>query len=222
MGFAQEWIGRLSEARRQKLLDLEKRVAEEEQGGKVIFPPAALRYASLEYFLPEQTRAIVIGQDPYHGAGEACGLCFAVQAGVKAPPSLRNIEKELAAEYGSGLPGSDLSAWASQGVLLLNASLSVEMDKAGSHGDWGWQEATDALARLAMEASPGLAVMLWGNEARKKAQWAKAYEPKHCVLESAHPSPLSARRGFFGNGHFKKANEFLESRGLAPIVWHKQ
>jgi uracil-DNA glycosylase len=161
---------------------------------------------------------VIIGQDPYHGEGQAHGLSFSVPKGVKPPPSLRNIYKEIEAEYGVKMPSSgDLTGWAAQGVLLLNATLTVEAGNAGSHQKKGWEDFTDAIIRIVNEKCEHVVFMLWGSYAQKKG--AHIDRTKHLVLESVHPSPLSAHRGFLGNGHFKSANEYLAKHGRTPIDW---
>jgi uracil-DNA glycosylase len=159
-----------------------------------------------------------LGQDPYHGAGEAHGLSFSVPHGIKIPPSLANIYKELARDLGLNPPQHGcLQDWAGQGVLLLNSALTVEADKAGSHAKKGWEALTDALIHELAQRHQGLVFMLWGAHAQKKA--ARIDRTRHLVLESVHPSPLSAYRGFIGNGHFSAANDYLVSQGRSPIDW---
>lgn len=167
----------------------------------------------------EETRVVILGQDPYHGPRQANGLCFAVEKSVPLPPSLQNIFKEIEKEYGEPVKtkDGDLARWATQGVLLLNATLTVRAHSAGSHQNHGWEQFTDAAIRTLSEEKEGLVFMLWGNYARAKG--AHIDRIKHLVLESAHPSPFSAYSGFFGNGHFKKANEYLEAKGKKPIDW---
>jgi uracil-DNA glycosylase len=165
-----------------------------------------------------QVKAVILGQDPYHRPGQAMGLSFSVPAGVKLPPSLRNIYQELGADIGAVAPThGDLTAWTDRGVLLLNASLSVEEGKAGSHAKAGWHHFTDAVLAAVNARQEPVAFILWGNDARKKA--AMLDGKKHLVHQSEHPSSLSAYRGFFGSRPFSKANEFLASKGIAPIGW---
>ncbi|MDE2337579.1 MAG: uracil-DNA glycosylase, partial [Alphaproteobacteria bacterium] len=162
----------------------------------------------------------IIGQDPYHGEGQAHGLCFSVRKGVAIPPSLINIYKEIESEYGVKMPRhGDLTGWAEQGVLLLNATLTVQKALAGSHQRKGWEEFTDAIIRAVNEKREHVVFLLWGSYAQKKG--ALIDRKKHLVLEAPHPSPLSAHRGFLGCGHFKCANEYLAAHGLAPIDWQK-
>ncbi|HEX4887808.1 MAG TPA: uracil-DNA glycosylase [Luteibaculaceae bacterium] len=187
--------------------------------------PSALRapadeqlFRSLSFFGPSQTKVILIGQDPYHGLGQANGLAFAVNPGVSFPPSLRNIFKELKRSLNVDVPWSgDLHHWAQQGVLLLNTSLSVEIGKPASHSNWGWQVITDAILREALETSPSCVVMLWGSHAIQKEKWVD--QSRHLVLKSPHPSPLSAHRGFLGNNHFALANQWLVEKKMEPIRW---
>jgi len=161
---------------------------------------------------------VILGQDPYHGPGQANGLSFSVKPGVRMPPSLKNIFKEIASDIGTELPESgDLSRWAAQGVLLLNATLTVRAKQPGSHQRKGWEEFTDAVIAHINEEKAGVVFILWGAYAQKKG--AIIDEQKHLVLKAAHPSPYSADRGFFGCQHFSKANEWLSAQGLAPIDW---
>ena len=184
--------------------------------GAEVYPARPLR--ALETLTPQQVRVVVLGQDPYHGPGEAEGLAFSVADGVKIPPSLRNIRQELVADLGLALPVSgSLRAWAGQGVLLLNTSLTVERDQPASHAKLGWEALTDALIdRVAAQPHPKV-FLLWGAHAQSKQKLIDG--TKHLVLKSVHPSPLSAYRGFLGCGHFSRTNSFLEQRGLAPINW---
>lgn len=194
--------------------ELTRRAAE----GAAIFPPRSEIFHALRYCPPEKIRAVILGQDPYHGAGEAMGLSFSVPEGVRLPPSLRNIFKEIGRELGLPQPHSgDLTPWARQGVLLLNSVLTVEADRAGSHGKLGWQSVSDALIDRVNRDSQGCVFMLWGNWARTKAE--RIDPRRHLVLEAAHPSPLSASRGFFGCDHFAEATRWLRERDLPPIDW---
>lgn len=193
---------------------LEKEAA----AGQAIYPPRAHWFAALEALEPQDVRVVILGQDPYHGAGEAHGLCFSVLPGVPIPPSLANIFKEIARDLGHTPPAHGcLLDWARQGVLLLNTVLTVRADQAGSHARKGWEPLTDALISGLAREREGLVFMLWGAHARKKA--ALLDRERHLVLESPHPSPLSAYRGFIGNGHFSAANAWLQQHGLAPIDW---
>ncbi len=165
-----------------------------------------------------QVRVVILGQDPYHEVGQAHGLCFSVQPGVPFPPSLRNIFQEIQSETGAPIPMSgDLTRWARQGVFLLNTCLSVRAHQAFSHSGHGWETFTDAVIQILSREREGLVFLLWGAPAGRKAALIDA--SRHLVLRSAHPSPLSAYRGFFGNGHFTRCNQYLEERGSSPIVW---
>lgn len=184
-----------------------------------IYPPPKAIFRAFDLTPFDEVKVVILGQDPYHGPKQANGLCFAVEDGVPMPPSLQNIFKEIEAEYGQPLKNrsGDLTRWAKQGVLLLNATLTVRASTAGSHQNKGWEQFTDAAIKALSEQREGLVFILWGNYARAKG--AHIDRSKHCVLESPHPSPFSAYNGFFGNGHFKKANEYLESHGKEPIDW---
>lgn len=165
----------------------------------------------------EDVKVVILGQDPYHGPGQANGLCFSVNDGVPYPPSLMNIYKELESDVGGVPGGGDLEAWAKQGVLLLNATLTVQARKAGSHQGRGWEQFTDAAIRALSEERENLVFILWGRYAQKKG--AVIDRDKHLVLESVHPSPLSAHGGFFGSKPFSRANEYLEWNGVEPVQW---
>ncbi len=184
---------------------------------RTVYPPHADIFRAFSLTSFEDVRVVIVGQDPYHGPGEAHGLCFSVQDGVKNPPSLRNIFKEISSEYGSAPTHGNLKHWAEQGVLLLNTTLTVEKDCAGSHQGKGWETFTDAVLKKISDEKEHVVFLLWGNYARKKGV---LIDPtKHLILESAHPSPLSAPRGFFGNEHFKKVNEYLTAHNLPLIHW---
>ncbi len=190
----------------------------ERAAGKTIYPKGADIFNALNTTRLKKVKVVIIGQDPYHGEGQAHGLSFSVPKGVRLPPSLQNIYKEIEAEYGYRMPRTgDLTGWAEQGVLLLNATLTVEAGQAGSHQKRGWEVFTDAVIRVVNEQCRNVVFLLWGSYAQKKG--AIIDRSKHLVLESVHPSPLSAHRGFLGNGHFKKANDYLESHGRPPIDW---
>ena len=185
-----------------------------------IYPQMNNIYSALKYTPREKTRVVILGQDPYHGEGQAHGLCFSVQAGVKKPPSLKNIFKELYSEYKMPEPSTgELTGWAKQGVLLLNTTLTVREGMPASHKGKGWEILTDKIIELVNESDKPTVFMLWGSHARAKKDIIT--NPMHLVLESAHPSPLSAYQGFFGCGHFKAANDFLVSKGFAPVDWSK-
>lgn len=184
-----------------------------------VFPAEENVYRALALTSFDRVKAVILGQDPYHGRGQADGLAFSVPTGVKMPPSLRNIFKEVARDTGHPAENAatDLSRWARQGVLLLNTVLTVEEGKAASHADLGWQRITDGLIQALSQTRSGLVFMLWGGYARGKKH---LIDPeRHLILEAPHPSPLSAHRGFIGCGHFTAANRFLESTGKDPITW---
>lgn len=199
---------------------LEAFVAERQAAGATIYPAQVLR--ALELTALDQVRVVVLGQDPYHGEGQAEGLAFSVPAGQRLPPSLRNIFKELQRDLGLPLPQhGHLAAWARQGVLLLNTCLTVEMGRPASHTKRGWEALTDEIIKSLSEGEAPKAFMLWGAHAQSKAVWPQAQE-RHAVLMANHPSPLSARRGpvpFLGCGHFSAANRFLAATGQTPIDW---
>ena len=190
----------------------------QEYATKQIFPPGKLIFNAFDSCPLPKVKVVIIGQDPYHGVGQAHGLCFSVNENVQIPPSLLNIYKEISREYNTPIPTSgNLQRWADQGVLLLNATLTVEAHKAGSHQNKGWETFTDAAIRSVAEEREHVVFMLWGSYAQKKGA---IIDPlKHCILTSPHPSPLSAHRGFIGNGHFMKANQYLIEHGISPIAW---
>jgi uracil-DNA glycosylase len=191
---------------------------EEKNRGAVIYPKGGEIFNAMNTTRFDNVKVVIIGQDPYHGEGQAHGLSFSVREGVRLPPSLQNIYKEIESEYSVKMPRTgDLTGWAKQGVLLLNATLTVQEAMAGSHQKKGWEQFTDAVIRAVNERHEHVVFLLWGSYAQKKG--AIIDRKKHLVLESVHPSPLSAHRGFLGNGHFKKANEYLESHGRNAIDW---
>jgi uracil-DNA glycosylase len=193
----------------------------EEAAGKPIYPPRGTRLAALELTPLDSVKVVILGQDPYHGPGQAHGLSFSVQPGVKVPPSLVNIYKELERDLGLPRPAhGNLSSWARQGVLLLNNALTVEDGKPASHQGRGWEEITDAIvAAVAAKAEPCV-FMLWGSHAKKKAASVPGLmQSHHLILTAPHPSPLSAHTGWFGSGHFSKANAFLEAQGRGAVDW---
>ena len=190
----------------------------EREKGRTIFPRASNWFRALDLTPLDKVRVVILGQDPYHGQGQAHGLCFSVMPGVRPPPSLVNIFKEMQSDLGvSPSRHGFLEHWASQGVLLLNSVLTVEMGQAASHREKGWERFTDAVVRLVNAKPEPVVFMLWGSYAQKKAAFVDT--AKHLVLKAAHPSPLSAHSGFFGCRHFSKANAFLEARGLEPVDW---
>ena len=182
------------------------------------FPPAGQIFSAFDLCPFDKVRVVIIGQDPYHDVNQAHGLCFSVQDGVPTPPSLVNIYKELQRDLGKPIPSSgNLTHWAEQGVLLLNATLTVEAHKAGSHQGKGWEELTDAAIQALNRQREHIVFMLWGSYAQRKGQFID--RRRHLVLTAVHPSPLSAYRGFIGCGHFSQANAYLQQHGLSPIVW---
>jgi uracil-DNA glycosylase len=194
-----------------------RRFVRDEYAARKIYPPAAQIFRAFDECPFESVKVVILGQDPYHGAGQANGLCFAVRSDLPAPPSLINIFKEIESDLGRPVSRDpDLSRWARQGVLLLNATLTVRDSAAGSHQGKGWERFTDAAVKALSAEREGLVFLLWGNYARRKGE--AIDRTKHLVLESAHPSPLSAR-GFFGCRHFSKANDYLIAKGKTPIEW---
>lgn len=190
---------------------------QEKAEGRKIFPPGSQIFRAFELTPLENLKVVILGQDPYHGAGQAHGLSFSVPNGITAPPSLKNIFKEIESDLGVKMSGcTDLEKWARQGVLLLNAVLTVRSGEAASHSRKGWEEFTDAVIKYISDNCEGIVFMLWGNFARSKA--ALIDSARHCVLEAAHPSPL-ARGAFFGCRHFSRANEALTTSGRTPIDW---
>lgn len=182
------------------------------------FPPGKLIFNAFNQCPFDNVKVVLIGQDPYHEPGQAQGLCFSVGDGVKFPPSLRNIFTEIQSDLGVAVPDSgDLTRWAKQGVLLLNATLTVRAHAAGSHQNKGWETFTDAVIRAVSEGRDNVVFMLWGSYAQSKAKLIDS--TRHCVLKSAHPSPLSAYRGFFGNHHFSICNQYLQQHGQEAINW---
>ncbi len=189
-----------------------------EYATKTIYPPGALIFNAFDQCPFDKVKVVIIGQDPYHGPGQAHGLCFSVNDGVRFPPSLVNIFKEIERDLGIPIPESgNLIRWAHQGVLMINATLTVEAHKAGSHQGKGWEVFTDAVIRILAEQKEHLVFMLWGNYAQQKAAFVNPN--KHLILKTVHPSPLSAFRGFIGSRHFSAANEYLVEKGDIAIKW---
>ena len=183
-----------------------------------VYPPGKLIFNAFNLCPFDKVKVVIIGQDPYHGPGQAHGLCFSVNDGVKFPPSLQNIFKEIHDDLGTPIPTTgNLTRWANQGVLMLNATLTVRAHQAGSHQRQGWEEFTDAAIRLLAERREHLVFILWGSYAQKKGAFID--RNRHLVLTSAHPSPLSAYNGFFGNHHFSRTNDYLLTNGETPIEW---
>lgn len=190
----------------------------EKAAGKTVYPPMPEVFNALNHTSFENVKVVILGQDPYHGPNQAHGLCFSVQPGVKIPPSLLNMYKELVTDVGITMPDhGHLTAWADQGVLLLNATLTVVEGNAGAHQGKGWETFTDKVIQSINEQREGVVFLLWGSYAQKKGQFID--KNKHFVLKAPHPSPLSAHRGFFGCRHFSQANQYLVSKGVQPINW---
>jgi len=213
------WKRRLAdEFSRPHMVALRQFLLERKRAGAVIYPPGGLIFNALDSTPFERVKVVILGQDPYHGPGQAHGLCFSVPEGVEWPPSLRNIFRELEDDLSCRAPISgNLQHWADQGVLLLNAVLTVERGRAGSHQGKGWEQFTDRVVSELNAHRDGLVFMLWGSYAMKKG--AVIDRQRHLVLTAPHPSPLSAHRGFFGCRHFSRANSWLERRGEKPIRW---
>ena len=189
-----------------------------EYGSTTVFPAGKNIFRAFDKCPFESLKVVIIGQDPYHGVGQANGLCFSVNDGVPFPPSLQNIFKEIKNDLGVDVPQSgNLDRWAEQGVLLLNAVLTVRAHEAASHAGRGWEQFTDAVVRIINERKQGVVYMLWGSYAQRKGQVADA--DRNLILKSVHPSPLSVYRGFFGCKHFSQANAYLQSIGKSPIIW---
>ncbi|WP_349363994.1 MAG: uracil-DNA glycosylase [Roseitalea porphyridii] len=200
------------------MADLKRFLVAEKAAGKRIFPPGGEWFHALDATPLDKVRVVILGQDPYHGPGQAHGLCFSVRPGVRIPPSLVNIYKELQDDLGIPPPDhGNLEHWARQGVLLLNAVLTVEAHQAASHRGRGWERFTDAVIRLVDARETPAVFILWGSYAQKKAAFVD--RSRHLVLKAPHPSPLSAHNGFFGSKPFSQTNAFLEQQGLAPIDW---
>lgn len=183
-----------------------------------VYPPASRIFAAFDACPFPEVKVVILGQDPYHGPRQANGLSFSVNPGVRFPPSLLNIFKEVSADTGAPLPvDGDLSRWARQGVLMLNATLTVAANRAGSHQGHGWEQFTDAVIKRLSDRREHLVFILWGSYAIRKSELID--QSRHLILTSPHPSPLSAHRGFFGNHHFSRANAYLQAHGATPIVW---
>ncbi|MBQ5888002.1 MAG: uracil-DNA glycosylase [Bacteroidaceae bacterium] len=193
-------------------------VKEEYNSDTPIYPPAKLIFNAFDHCPFDKVKVVILGQDPYHGAGQAHGLCFSVNKGIPFPPSLLNIFKEIESDLGTPIPpDGDLTRWSDQGVLLLNATLTVRAAQAGSHQRRGWEEFTDAAIRELASRRSGIVFILWGSYAQKKGAFID--RNKHLVLTSPHPSPLSAYQGFFGNHHFSTTNKYLREQGKTEIKW---
>lgn len=213
-----DWLEPLSpEFKKPYYLNLYKKVREE-YSTKQIFPPADEIFTAFDLTPLSEVKVVILGQDPYHGDGQAHGLCFSVKPDVETPPSLVNIYKELNSDLGCYIPNNGyLTKWAKQGVLMLNTVLTVRAHQANSHRGIGWEEFTDAAIRILNEQERPIVYLLWGKPAQMKKSMLN--NPKHLILEAPHPSPLSAYRGFLGCHHFSKTNEFLKENGLEPIDW---
>ena len=214
-----EWLEVLApEFEQDYMIRLKAFLLARKQAGADIYPPGPDIFNALDSTPLSSVKVVILGQDPYHGPGQAHGLCFSVQPGVRTPPSLVNIFKEIQADLGLPVPNhGHLQAWAERGVLLLNAVLTVERGQAGAHQGQGWERFTDAAVQAVNERCDNVAFLLWGSHAQKKG--AGIDRKRHLVLTAPHPSPLSAHRGFLGCRHFSRANEWLENRGVAPVDW---
>lgn len=218
MNLAQNWKSILQDELEKPYMKKLNEFLDSEYENALVYPPKDEIFTAFNLTPYDKVKVVVLGQDPYHGEGQAKGLAFSVNDGVKIPPSLRNIYKELVSDLGCPQPSSaDLSPWAKQGVLLLNTTLTVEAGKPMSHAKRGWEEFTEKVLTLINEHDEPVVFILWGKHAQSKKKLIDT--SKHFVIESVHPSPLSASRGFFGSKPFSKANAFLESKGLEPIKW---
>ncbi len=212
------WKSRLSEEFEKPYFQQLTTFVRDEYSKYRIYPPGKDIFRAFDRCPAEKVKVVIIGQDPYHGPNQANGLCFSVNEGIQMPPSLINIFKEIKNDLGKEIPpNGSLDRWADQGVLLLNATLTVRANRAGSHQNKGWETFTDAAIKTVAQEGESLVFMLWGSYAQKKGEFID--NSRHCVLKSVHPSPLSANRGFFGNKHFSKANAYLRSKGKKEIDW---
>jgi uracil-DNA glycosylase len=215
---AESWKNRLGKEFEKEYFKNLAEFVRDEYKNHTIYPPGKEIFSAFGECSFETARVVIIGQDPYHGPGQANGLCFSVRKGVVMPPSLVNIFKEISDDLGKEFPpDGNLQRWARQGVLLLNATLTVKANTPGSHQNRGWEEFTDSVIRVLSDEKENLVFMLWGAYAQRKGAYID--RGKHLILESAHPSPFSAARGFFGNKHFSKTNAYLKTRGLGEIDW---
>jgi uracil-DNA glycosylase len=215
---AESWKGKIgNEFDKEYFVQLTQFVRNE-YATQTVYPPGKEIFRAFDCCSFDEVKVVIIGQDPYHGPGQANGLCFSVRDGIRSPPSLQNIFKEIHKDLGKPVPASgDLERWARQGVLLLNATLTVRGSSPGSHQNKGWENFTDATIKIISDEKKNVVFLLWGAYAQKKGEIID--RSKHLVLMSAHPSPFSADRGFFGSKHFSKANEYLKSKGLKEIDW---
>lgn len=215
---AEDWKALLAEEFEKPYFAELTEFVREEYSSRQIFPRGGNIFRAFDKCPFDKLKVVIIGQDPYHGEGQANGLCFSVNDGVQFPPSLRNIFQEVASDTGASVPTSgNLDRWAEQGVLLLNAVLTVRAHEAASHSGRGWEQFTDAVVREIATRREGIVYMLWGSYAQRKG--AIADPERNCILKAVHPSPLSAYRGFFGCRHFSRANDYLVAHGKEPIVW---
>ena len=217
----QSWCDVLKEEFAKPYMDaLKAFIAKERTGPSAVFPPAKEVFNAFSFTPIDQVKVVIVGQDPYHGPGQAHGLCFSVQEGIAMPPSLQNIFKELNRDLGIEMPTHGcLTSWAKQGVLLLNATLTVSQASPMSHHGKGWEQFTDAVIKILFQRSDPVVFILWGKSAQQKCQYLIGSKSPHLVLTAAHPSPFSAHQGFFGCGHFSKTNQFLILHGKPPIDW---
>lgn len=208
-----------NEKQKEYVVELLERVKQAREAGSVIYPPQPDVFNALKYTPLDKVNVVILGQDPYHGPNQAHGLCFSVQAGVKTPPSLKNMYKELLTDINGFVEPNHgtLTPWAEQGVLLLNTVLTVEQGKAHSHAKWGWETFTDKVIDVVNANCENVVFLLWGSHAQKKGKHID--REKHKVLHAPHPSPLSAHRGFLGCKHFSQTNEYLVEKGKTPINW---
>lgn len=214
----ESWKQRLQTEFDQSYFEQLTRFVHQEYATHTVYPPGTQIFAAFDSCPFEQVKVVILGQDPYHEPRQAHGLCFSVNDGIPFPPSLQNIFKEIESDLGIPVPASgDLTRWAQQGVLLLNATLTVRAHQAASHQGKGWETFTDAVIHKLAEEREHLVFILWGSYAQRKGEFIDSR--RHLVLKSPHPSPLSAHRGFFGNHHFSQANRYLASHGITPIQW---
>lgn len=214
----QSWKEQLEQEFEKEYFNVLTNFVRNEYRNNTIYPPAKLIFNAFDLCPFDQVKVVIIGQDPYHGPGQAHGLCFSVNEGVKYPPSLRNIFKEIENDLGIPIPeNGNLERWAQQGVLLLNATLTVRAATAASHQKKGWETFTDSVIHRVAEKKENVVFILWGSYAQKKGEFIDT--KRHLVLKSVHPSPLSASRGFFGNHQFSKTNDYLVAHGKEPIKW---
>lgn len=214
----ESWAVRLSSEFNKPYFEELVRFVRQEYGSTTCYPPGRLIFNAFNQTPFDRVRVVILGQDPYHGPGQAHGLCFSVNEGIEFPPSLRNIFQEVHSQTGAPIPQSgDLTRWAQQGVFLLNTCLSVRAHQAFSHSGHGWETFTDQVIQLLAQEKEHLVFILWGAPAGRKASFING--DRHLILRSAHPSPLSAYRGFFGNNHFNLCNEYLKQHGQQTIIW---